>query len=142
MKSIVTHTSHIRVRYAETDQMGVLYYGNYAAYYEVGRVELMRALGVRYKTLEEQGIFMPVIEMHSKYIRPVKYDELIRIETSIQEMPDRDITFHCALYNEENILLNKGRVRLCFYDRAEEKRMRAPQLLMENLLNNNSADRK
>jgi len=113
--------------------MGVLYYGNYAAFYEVGRVEAMRSLGLPYADLEARGIFMPVIEMHAKYIRPIKYDQLIRVETSILEIPDRDITFHAELFNEENILVNKGKVRLCFYDRDAEKRTRAPQELLSAL---------
>src|SRR6056300_1254587 len=91
----------IRVRYGETDQMGYVYYGNYALYYEVGRVEAIRSLGYTYRQMEEEGVLMPVKKMESSYLRPVFYDELLTVKTSIQNLPDRVIVFRAEIYNEK-----------------------------------------
>ncbi|MEL6987285.1 MAG: thioesterase family protein [Bacteroidota bacterium] len=94
-----THTTQIRVRYSETDKMGFLYYGNYAQYFEVGRVEALRSLGVSYADLEDKhGIIMPVRSMKSKFIKPALYDELLSIETSIKQIPDKTITFNVKVF--------------------------------------------
>src|SRR5690606_42098903 len=82
-----SHESHIRVRYSETDQMGYTYYGNYAAFYEVGRVEMLRSLGLTYRSFEESGIMMPVLELRSKFIKPDRYDDLITVCTILPELP-------------------------------------------------------
>ena len=112
-----THSTQIRVRYGETDQMGFLYYGNYALYYEVGRAEAIRSLGFTYRQLEEMGIMMPVVELNSQYFRPALYDDLITVQTTLKELPEGPkIAFHSALYNEQNELLNKGVTTLVFYD--------------------------
>lgn len=112
-----TSTTEIRVRYGETDQMGYLYYGNYALYYEVGRAEAIRQLGFTYRELEELGIMMPVIELNVKYFRPALYDNLITVKTILKELPDGPrIQFHSELYNEEGQLLNVGITTLVFYD--------------------------
>lgn len=116
--------TEVRVRYGETDQMGVLYYGYYALYYEVGRAEAVRQLGFTYKQLEELGIIMPVVELHSQYLRPAHYDDLIRVRTIIKELPKGSkILFHSELYNEEGSLLNKGVTTLVFYDPATRKKV-------------------
>src|ERR1041384_2936714 len=97
-----TATIQIRVRYGETDQMGYMYYGNYALYYEVGRVEALRTLGVSYKEMEEQGIMLPVAELHTKYLRPALYDDLVTVKTTLKELPaHHKIQFHSELYNEK-----------------------------------------
>src|SRR3954464_3213036 len=104
-----TATTHIRVRYGETDQMGYLYYGNYALYYEVGRAEAIRELGFTYRELEEMGIMMPVAELHSNYYRPALYDDLVTVKTILKELSDSPkIQFHSELYNEAGQLLNKA----------------------------------
>jgi acyl-CoA thioester hydrolase len=109
--------TQLRVRYAETDQMGFLYYGNYAAYYEVGRAEAIRALGFTYKQLEELGIIMPVVKLESTYHRPARYDDLITIRTTLKELPaGSSVAFHSELFNEEGKLLNTGITTLVFYD--------------------------
>ena len=82
-----SNTTKIRVRYAETDQMGYMYYGNYAAFFEVGRVEMLRSLGMTYKSMEDSGIIMPVAEMKCKYIKPALYDEEITVKVIIENMP-------------------------------------------------------
>ena len=130
-----TSTTHIRVRYGETDQMGYLYYGFYALYYEQGRAEAIRQLGFTYKELEQQGIMMPVIEMNAKYKRPALYDDLITVKTSVKVL-DRDspqIQFHSELYNEAGKLLNEGVVTLVFVDSNTQKKINLPGILVEKL---------
>ncbi|KAB2814487.1 acyl-CoA thioesterase [Phaeocystidibacter luteus] len=124
---MVTIETSTRVRYSETDQMGVVYYGNYAQYYEVGRVELLRNLGMSYRELEEAGTMLPVLKLECKYIRPAKYDDLLRIVTIIDEMPSTRITFKHEIYNEENVLLNIGLVSLVFVDIKSGRPQKAPQ---------------
>ena len=120
----------IRVRYAETDQMGVVYYGNYAQYFEVGRVEAIRQLGYSYKQMEEEGIAMPVVAMETKYLRSALYDENLRIVTMIRELPtSHEIVFHTEIFNEKGKLLTTGKVRLYFMDKATWKKTVIPEKL-------------
>ena len=114
--------------------MGYLYYGNYALYYEVGRVEAMRSLGVIYKDLEEKhGILMPVLDLQSKYIRPAHYDELIEIHTIIKEIPLSRIQFDYELFNEEGQLIHEASVRLCFVNAKSGKPIRVPSFILRQL---------
>ena len=130
-----TSTTQIRVRYGETDQMGYLYYGNYALYYEVGRAEAIRGLGFTYRPLEEMGIMMPVAELHTHYYRPALYDDLVTVKTILKELSEGPkIQFHSELYNEEGLLLNKGVTTLVFYDPKEKKKTNMPQELYTRLL--------
>lgn len=127
-------TTHIRVRYGETDQMGYLYYGNYALYYEVGRAEAVRELGFTYRRLEEMGIMMPVVELNVQYYRPALYDDLITVKTILKELPDGSkIQFHSELYNEEGTFLNKGVTTLVFYDPKEKKTVNMPDVIRTRL---------
>ena len=127
-------TTQIRVRYGETDQMGYLYYGNYALYYEVGRAEAIRQLGFTYRQLEEMGIMMPVAELNSQYFRPALYDDLITVKTILKELPEGPkIQFHSELYNEEGLLLNRGITTLVFYDPKEKKKANMPAELYDRL---------
>ena len=131
---MIQHESHIRVRYGETDQMGYLYYGNYAQYYEVGRAELIRSVGITYKSLEvDHGIMMPVTSMNIRYIRPALYDELLTIKTSLRHLPDQFITFHYEIFNEKGQLVNGATVRLCFMDIITKKRIPTPEYLRKEL---------
>lgn len=117
-------STEIRVRYGETDQMGYLYYGNYALYYEVGRAEAIRQLGFTYRQLEEMGIMMPVVELNVKYFRPALYDNLITVKTVLKQLPDGPkIQFHSELYNEEGQLLNIGVTTLVFYDPVKKEKV-------------------
>jgi acyl-CoA thioester hydrolase len=109
-----TYETKIRVRYGETDQMGYVYYGNYAEFYEVARVEMLRNLGLSYKWMEETGIMMPVLELKCKYIKPALYDDLITIKVSLKEMPKTRIVFNYELFNENNELINIGETTLVF----------------------------
>ncbi len=128
------HATTVRVRYAETDRMDVVYYGNYAMYFEVGRVEAIRNLGISYKALEEMGIILPVVELNIKYLRPAKYDDLITIKSQIKELPqDHVIVFDQEVYNESGKLLTIGQVKLYFMDATMGKRAEMPAILKEKL---------
>ena len=114
--------------------MGYLYYGNYAQYYEIGRVEFLRSMGLTYKELEENhGVMMPVMSMQTRYVRPVYYDDLITISTALRKLPDQSITFHMKLKNEAGKLVNGGSVKLCFLDAETKKSVKAPQVLLDIL---------
>lgn len=126
---MLSHTEAIRVRYGETDQMGYVYYGNYALYYEVGRVELLRKLGVAYSDLEKQGVGLPALNFEIKYIKPAKYDDLIYVKTSIQEIPSSKITFYYECRDEKQMLLNIGKVTLVFINIKTGKPIRCPKNL-------------
>jgi len=108
------HTTKLRVRYGETDQMGYMYYGNYAEFYEVGRVEMLRSLGMTYTAMEASGIMMPVLELKCKYIKPALYDEEISIKVIMDKMPGVRIHFRYELYNTKNELINTGETLLVF----------------------------
>lgn len=128
-----THQTTIRVSYADTDQMGYVYYGNYARYYEIARVEALRSLGLTYKELEKSGIMMPVIENKSKYIRPAGYDELLTLKTIIRKLPGKRVTFEYEVYNEEEKLINLGETMLAFVDAQSRKPCSAPDLIVNIL---------
>jgi acyl-CoA thioester hydrolase len=126
--------TQIRVRYAETDQMNVVYYGNYAQYFEVGRVESIRQLGYKYKDLEASGVIMPVVEMHVRYLRPATYDDLLTVKTILCELPhDHKVEFLQDVYNEEGKILAAGRVILYFLDAVTRKKRIIPAALKEKL---------
>lgn len=126
--------TQVRVRYGETDQMGYLYYGYYALYYEVGRAEAIRQLGFTYKELEEMGVMMPVVDLHAQYLRPALYDDLITVKTILKELPDgAKIKFHSELYNEQQQLLNKGVTTLVFYNPKAKQKVNMPEELMQRL---------
>ena len=128
-------TTQVRVRYAETDQMNIVYYGNYAQYFEVGRVESIRHLGYTYKDMEEQGVIMPVVELHIKYLRPATYDDLLTVKTQIRELPnDHRIEFYQEVYNEKDKMLTSGKVVLYFLDAKTRNKVLMPEELKIKLL--------
>jgi acyl-CoA thioester hydrolase len=129
-----TTETQVRVRYAETDQMDVVYHGNYAQYFEVGRAESIRQLGYTYKDIEELGIIMPIVEFHLKFIRPAHYDDLLTIKTILKELPtDHKIEFHQEVYNEAGKLLTVGKVLLFFLNAATKEKVTMPEELMSKL---------
>jgi acyl-CoA thioester hydrolase len=130
-----TSTTQIRVRYGETDQMGYLYYGYYALYYEQGRAEAIRQLGFTYRELEEAGVIMPVVEMNAKYFRPALYDDLVTVKTSLRVLDKESpqVQFHSELYNESGKLLNEGVVTLVFFDPKTRRKMAMPEVLFTKL---------
>ena len=124
----------IRVRYAETDQMNVVYYGNYAQYFEVARAESIRNLGLTYKEMEAAGVMMPVVEMQTKFLRPAHYDDLLTIKTIMRELPvDHRILFDHEVFNQEKKLLTLGKVTLYFVKIGSFERTVMPET-MRNLL--------
>lgn len=126
--------TQVRVRYAETDQMNIVYYGNYAQYFEVGRVEAIRQLGLSYKDLEATGIIMPVIEFTAKFLRPARYDDLLTVRSTVRELPvDHRIEFHQEVFNEKGKLLTAGKVLLYFVKAGTMEKTQTPEQLAERL---------
>ena len=123
----------LRVRYGETDQMGFTYYGVYAQYYEVGRVELLRSLGISYKEIEAMGFALPVVNLKINYKKPGYYDDMITIRTTIKDLPSRRIAFYYELFNEQEELLNTGEVSLVFIDVKTGKPCSAPDVVLDKL---------
>ena len=129
------HETNFRVRYAETDKMGYVYYGVYAQYYEVGRVELLRSLGVSYKSLEEIGFELPVINFNINYLKPAFYDDNLILKTCIKSLPTSKIMFFYECFNEKKVLLNQGEVTLVFVNSKTKKVCKPPQIIIDNLEN-------
>lgn len=127
------YTTQVRVRYADTDQMGYVYYGNYATFYEVGRVESLRNLGLSYRELEEQGVMMPVYTCKSKYLAPAKYDELLSIKTLIRQKPGVRIQFDYEIYNEADKLIHQGETVLVFVNMKTGRPCPQPKAMAELL---------
>ena len=123
----------IRVRYGETDRMGYLYYGYYAQYYEVGRVEALRSLGLTYKELEDSGIILPVLDLQCSFLKPAYYDDLLTVRTVITKLPDVRIHFTYDVLNPKGDLINVGKTTLVFYDQKRQKPIKAPETLIEKL---------
>jgi acyl-CoA thioester hydrolase len=123
----------IRVRYADTDQMGYMYYGNYARLYEIGRVETLRAIGFSYRQMEESGIMMPVYDNYSRYLQPARYDDELTIRVIMEELPKVKVVFKYEIYNQHNTLLNTGITTLVFLNRDTNRPTRAPQYLVDLL---------
>jgi acyl-CoA thioester hydrolase len=128
----------IRVRYGETDQMGYVYYGNYAMYYEVARVESLRQLGLSYKELEAMGVMLPVLENKSKFLAAALYDDLLRIVTTIREKPGVRIKFEYDIFNEQGKLIHQGETLLVFVNKNTGKPCRPPEVfdkILESFFN-------
>ncbi|NNC69222.1 MAG: acyl-CoA thioesterase [Flavobacteriaceae bacterium] len=128
-----SHTIEIRVRYGETDQMGYVYYGNYAQYFEMGRVEWLRNLGITYKRMEELGIMLPVLKLNTDYLKPAKYDDLLTLKTTLIKRPSVRIEFNFELFNEQNELLTKAYCSLVFIDMKKNKPTKAPDYIIDKV---------
>ncbi|UBM58930.1 acyl-CoA thioesterase [Marinilongibacter aquaticus] len=122
-----------RVRYADIDKMGFMYYGHYARLFEIARVEALRALGVRYRDLEDAGVIMPVRENKSKYLAPAKYDDLLTIKAMIKSMPGRRIVFDYEIANEEKKLIHIGETTLVFLNLSSQRVVECPEMISEVL---------
>ena len=126
--------TQIRVRYAETDQMGVVYHSNYFLYFESARAESIRKLGFTYAGMEKMGIVMPVVDVHCRYLRPALYDDLLTIVTTLKELPvHHKIEFHHEVFNEKKELLAAGKIILYFMEAKTMKRTTMPAQLLEKL---------
>ena len=123
-----------RVRYGETDQMGVVYHGNYAQYLEIGRVEWLRSMGISYKELEESGVILPVISLTINFKKSALYDDLITLETVLKKTPSVKIEFDYKIYNENNDILIEANTVLAFLDKEKNKPIKCPEYLLEKIL--------
>ena len=121
----------LRTRYAETDQMGVVYYGNYPQYLEIGRVEWLRAIGLTYKEMEAEGIMMPVVSLQIQYKKPALYDELITIRTKLKDLPSTKIEFDYEILNEKGELLSMANTILVFVDAKTFRPVRCPEKVLD-----------
>ena len=134
---IMIHTTHsLRVRYGETDPMKYVYYGNYAEYFEVARVELFRILGISYDEIERRGIFLPVSEYKIKYLKPGLYDQLLEIHTYIKKTPGVKIEFDYEIYNEDKVKITEASTTLFFLDAETNKIVRCPDFLLDLIKEN------
>jgi acyl-CoA thioester hydrolase len=128
-----SHAVKYRVCYADTDQMGYVYYGNYARLYEIARVETLRSLGVSYKSLEDNGIGLPVAEHYTKFIAPGLYDDELTVICQVERMPSAKIEFSYQIKNEQGVLINEGKTTLVFIDLASKKVIKAPDFIVNAL---------
>jgi acyl-CoA thioester hydrolase len=125
----VTETT-VRVHYALTDQMGFVYHGHYAQFYEIARAEAIRGLGITYLDIEAMGVMMPVVSLQCKYLRPAKYDDLLLIKTSLRELPvGSRVTFQHEIFNQQDELINTGEVVLHFLNKKDLKSCEMPEPL-------------
>ena len=130
---MIIHETKLRVRYGETDKMGYAYYGIYPQYYEVGRTELIRNFGLSYKSLEDEGIMLPVLNLNIKYLKPAFYDDYLTIKTKLIKMPAIRIEFEYEVYNQNGELLNIGETTLVFIDAKTRKPRKAPEDFLKKL---------
>jgi len=128
-----SHETKIRVRYAETDQMGIVYHGNYAQYLEIGRIEWLRSLGVSYKKMEEDGVMLPVISLSLNYKKSVAYDDVIYVKTQLLKMPTASIEFDFEILNEDKEIMTSANVVLAFINIRTMKPIRCPKYILDKL---------
>ncbi len=127
------HKIEVRVRYSETDQMGVVYHGSYVPYFEIGRVEWLRNKGISYKSLEESGIALPIVSMHLNYKKPARYDDLLVIKTTLKKYSGVKLEFDCEIWSEKNELLTTAHFILVFVDVKLAKPIVPPQYILDIL---------
>ncbi len=130
---MITTTMKFRVRYNEVDRMGYVHHGNYAAYFEMGRTELMREYGITYKALEDDGIILPLNEYYVKFYEPALYDDELTLETSLWPIQGVRIIFEYKLFKNEDILVAEGRTPLVFVDSKTRKPMRPPAKIVDKI---------
>jgi len=128
-----SHESYVKVRYAETDQMGVVYHGNYAQYLEIARLDWLTALDISYKTMEQEGVMLPVFEMNIKFLKPAIFEDELKIEVRLKELPSVKITFEYLIYNQNKELLTQAYTTLVFMDSKTKKPIRCPQYILGKL---------
>lgn len=132
-RAMFSHQVELRVRYAETDRMGYVYYGTYAQYFEVGRVEALRSLGFPYRRMEEEGVMLPVLDLAVNYHKPAFYDDLLVVRTMITELPSVRIRFAYEIRKEAGVLITDATTTLVFIDRGTNRPCRAPEELLHGL---------
>lgn len=135
MIQIISHKTNIAVQYSDTDQMGFVHHSNYVKYYETARWELFRSIGIPYKSIEDSGFFLPVIEMKFKFIKPVFYDDLLTIETKMRTMKGARIWFTYKMHNSKSELVNEAETILAFITKDSQKPCRPPEKFLKILKN-------
>ncbi|WP_081212389.1 acyl-CoA thioesterase [Salegentibacter sediminis] len=130
-----SHTNFVKVRYAETDQMGVVHHGNYPQYLEIARIEWLEQLGISYKTMEENGMMLPVYEMHFRFIKPAFFGDELRITTRLKSQPNVKIEFEYEVHNEAGDLLTQASTVLVFMDSKSRRPVRCPEYILDKLKN-------
>ncbi|TCP25645.1 acyl-CoA thioester hydrolase [Tenacibaculum skagerrakense] len=129
----VNHNSNVRVRYGETDQMGVVYHGNYAQYFEIGRTEWLRSLGITYKYMEKTGIILPVISLNCNFKKSAFYDDELTITTILKKAPSVKIEFDYEIKNQHQEIICTGNTILAFLNQKTMKPIRCPEYILEKL---------
>ena len=129
------HHTFVKVRYAETDQMGIVHHGNYAEYLEIARLDWLDQLGVSYKQLEKEGIMLPVYELNTKFIKPAYFDDVLRIETQLKELPRVKIEFSYEVFNQNNELITTAYTILVFMDSKTKRPIRCPEYILNKIKN-------
>lgn len=132
---MINQQTKVKVRYGETDQMGVVYHGNYAQYFEIGRIEWLSSLGVSYKEMEAQGIMLPVVVLNINYSKPAFYEDVLIITTSLLKPPEVSIEFKYELHNEGGELLTTAYTKLVFVDSKSRSPIRCPDFFLDKLQN-------
>ena len=128
-----SHQVEIRVRYSETDQMGIVYHGNYVPYFEIGRVEWLRNKGISYKSLEESGIALPIVSMTLNYKKSARYDDLLTVKTTFKKLSSVKIEFDCEIWSDKNELLTTAHFLLVFLNLKTGRPMAPPQYILDVL---------
>lgn len=128
-----SYTTYVKVRYAETDQMGVVYHGNYAQYLEIARIEWLSDIGISYREMENNGVMLPVYELNLTFKKSAKFDDVLRIETRLSKKPNVKIEFEYEIFNQKDELLTKAHTTLVFMDIKQQKPIRCPQYVLEKL---------
>lgn len=132
---MISHTTNVRVRYCETDQMGVVHHGNYPQYLEIARIEWLSSLGISYKAIESQGIMLPVVVLNINYCKPAYYDELLTIKTNLVNIPKASIEFEYELYNGKKELITTAYTKLVFVDAEKRLPIKCPKKILDKLQN-------
>lgn len=130
---MIENNTSFKIRYAETDQMGYAHHGNYAQYFEIGRLELLHELGISYKKMEEEGLILPVYSINTRFIQPAKFDDTVRLRTILKEIPTARITFEYEIYNSENKKISTGETVLVFVDTKKNRPIKIPQNLLKKI---------
>lgn len=128
-----SHSSFVKVRYSETDQMGVVHHGNYAQYLELARIEWLEELGFSYKNMEENGVMLPVYEMHFRFLKPAVFDDELHIKTCLKKLPNVKIEFDYQIFNKKEELLTTASTILVFMDAKNKRPIRCPEYILEKL---------
>ena len=128
-----SHSTYVKVRYAETDQMGVVYHGNYAQYLEIARIEWLSSLEISYNKMEEEGVMLPVYELKLRFKKSARFDDELRIETTLLEKPGVRIAFSYKIFNQADELLTEAKTILVFMDMEKNKPMRCPDYMLRKL---------